>query len=409
MTVLSKTMLTRLRRDYRRAYGLEALLCSDNGRVRDGDRPQPLRNLAVCCRARLHAVRESTRWGDPFIFFLAPGLLSWVVPLVDGETECGGLSGGEVRLDDDAADLTPSVNFLVSGGATRRDALAFVEAAPAWPQPRAREAADYLFKTFYAMSGWTPRLLNRRRENALQQRQIAEEIHARKHSSRAGYPLEEERLLLSLIRVGDRAGARRMLNTMLAAIFLYSPRPAVIRARVIELMGYLVRAAVEDSPLLEPLLERQHRWMEQVLATEDFEALCVVVRDALDDFIDNIFRQGYERTNPKVRNALEYIAAHFAEDLRLEDVARHVELSTFRIAHMVKDYTGRTILQHVKRLRIEKARRLIEETSLSCTEIAFEVGFSDQSFFTRLFREMTGSTPGRYRRERRRVARQVRP
>ncbi len=396
-------MLAKLRRDYRGRFGLDAGLCTVAGRVQEAERPRPARNLAVCVQARAHALAEAVRWGEPYVFFVAPGLLSWVVPLVEGETVHGGMSGGEVRLEEDAGDATATVNFLVSAGAPRRAAQEVVEAAPVWPQARARDAAAYLFETFYAMSGWKPVLLQRRRDNALQQRQIAEEIHSRKAELRPGYPLEEERLLLSLIRVGDRAGARRMLNTMLAAIFLHAPRPALLRARVIELMGYLVRAAVEDSPLLEPLLERQHVWMEKVLATEDFESLCVAVRDALDDFIDSIFRQGYERTNPKVRQALDYIAAHFAEDLRLDDVAQHVGLSTFRIAHMVKDYTGRTILQHVKRLRIEKARRLIEESALSCTEIAFAVGFSDQSFFTRQFREMTGSTPARYRRERRRV------
>jgi YesN/AraC family two-component response regulator len=191
-----------------------------------------------------------------------------------------------------------------------------------------------------------------------------------------------------------------MLNTMLAAIFLYSPREAVIRARLIEMMGYLVRAAVEDSPLLEPLLERQQKWMERVFTTEGFESLCVVVREALDDFMDGIFEQGYDRTNKKVRKALDYIGEHFAGNLRLDDVAAHVGLSTFRIAHMVKEYTGRTILQHVKRLRTEKARHLLEDSSLTCAEIAYEVGFSDQSFFTRQFREMTGTTPARYRRER---------
>jgi YesN/AraC family two-component response regulator len=161
---------------------------------------------------------------------------------------------------------------------------------------------------------------------------------------------------------------------------------------------------VEDSPLLEPLLERQQKWMEQIFNTEGFEALCKVVRQALDDFMDSIFEQGYGRTNKKVRKALDYIAEHYTEDLRLEDVAEHVGLSTFRIAHMVKDFTGRTILQHVKRLRTEKARRLLEDTSLTCAEIAYEVGFSDQSFFTRQFREMTGTTPAKYRRERRGIA-----
>ncbi len=403
-TRLSANMMTQLRRAYRNEYGLTCLPVAADGTVTDQGRSSALHNNAIFCGARAHALQEAVRWGDPYTFFMAPGLMTWIVPLVYGESVRGGLSGGEVRVEGDATDATELVNYIVSVGVGRKSAAAYVGRIPAWPQPRVHEAAGSLFESFYQVSGWTPTLLTRNRADALQQRQIAEAIHERKRRPDRAYPLEEERILLSLIRVGNRAGARSMLNTMLAAIYLYSPREAVIRARIIEMMGYLVRAAVEDSPLLEPLLERQQKWMEQVFSTEGFEALCKVVRQALDDFMDSIFEQGYGRTNKKVRKALDYVAEHYTENIRLKDVAAHVDLSTFRIAHMVKDYTGRTILQHVKRLRTDRARQLLEETSLTCAEIAYEVGFSDQSVFTRQFREMTGTTPARYRRERRGIA-----
>jgi two-component system response regulator YesN len=403
-TRLSNNMMTQLRRDYRQAYGLPCLPLALNGTITDRERSSALHNNAIFCRARAHALEEAVRWGEPYALFMAPGLMTWIIPLVDEESVVGGLTGGEVRVEGDVTDTTELVNFIVSAGISRKAATAYVGKVPVWPQPRVHEAAASLYDSFYQLSGWTPTLLTRHRTDAQQQRQIAEAIHERKRQPDRAYPLEEERILLSLIRVGNRAGARSMLNTMLAAIYLYSPREAVIRARIIEMMGYLVRAAVEDSPLLEPLLERQQKWMEQIFNTEGFEALCKVVRKALDDFMDSIFEQGYGRTNKKVRRALDYIAEHYTEELRLEDVATHVGLSTFRIAHMVKDFTGRTILQHVKRLRTEKARRLLEDTSLTCAEIAYEVGFSDQSFFTRQFREMTGTTPAKYRRERRGIA-----
>ncbi|NQU38985.1 MAG: helix-turn-helix domain-containing protein [Lentisphaerae bacterium] len=400
-TTLSANVMTQLRRTYRSDFGLTCRPISDSGAITATDRNRAAHNNAIFCRARVHALQEAVRWGEPYALFLAPGLMTWIVPLVEGESLQGGLSGGEVRVEGDTSEPTEIINFIVSAGVSRKAATTYVNQVVRWPQPRVHEAAASLFASFYQLSGWSPTLLTRNRDNALQQRQIAEVIHERKRQPQRAYPLEEERILLSLIRVGDRAAARSMLNTMLAAIFLYSPREAVIRARVIEMMGYLVRAAVEDSPLLEPLLERQQQWMMRVFTTEGFEALCVVVREALDDFMQSIFEQGYGRTNKKVRKALDYISDHFSEEIRLEAVAAHVGLSTFRIAHMVKDHTGRTILQHVKRLRIEKARHLIEETSLTCAEIAYAAGFSDQSFFTRQFREMTGTTPAKYRRERR--------
>jgi AraC-like DNA-binding protein len=59
------------------------------------------------------------------------------------------------------------------------------------------------------------------------------------------------------------------------------------------------------------------------------------------------------------------------------------------------------LLEHVKRLRTDEARRRLETTTLSCAAIAAELGFADQSHFTRQFRDVTGITPARYRRERR--------
>jgi AraC family transcriptional regulator len=68
------------------------------------------------------------------------------------------------------------------------------------------------------------------------------------------------------------------------------------------------------------------------------------------------------------------------------------------VAHLVKECTGKTIQQHIRRLRIQKARTWLEETDKDFADIAHELGFSDQSHFIRHFRDVTGLTPARYRR-----------
>ena len=69
-------------------------------------------------------------------------------------------------------------------------------------------------------------------------------------------------------------------------------------------------------------------------------------------------------------------------------------------SHLVKDYTGSTVLQHLQQIRIQQARHLLERTDLSCTEVAYEVGYGDQSYFIKHFRRLTGTTPARYRHAR---------
>ena len=352
-------------------------------------------------RARRDALWEGVRWGEPHIFFLAPGVVSWMVPLVDGDVVLGGVSGGEIRPAEDPFDARPVSAYLQQAGWSRNQSARFLAGLPVWPADRSGEAARALYELIYSFAPWVPRLLVRNRENARQQRQIAEAIQARKEGAARVSRAAEERKLLALIRVGDRNGARGVLNDALADMFLRSPRPAVLRARAIELMGYLVRAAVEDSPVLEPLLERHQGWIERLVEADEFEALCAVLRDTLDDFIDSIHLQGYNRTSRPVQKALRYVAANYSDRILLRDVATACGLSTFRIAHLIKDVTGQTVGQHVRRLRIERACELLETSPLGHAEIAYEVGFSDQSYFIRQFRAVTGTTPGRYRRERR--------
>jgi transcriptional regulator GlxA family with amidase domain len=61
--------------------------------------------------------------------------------------------------------------------------------------------------------------------------------------------------------------------------------------------------------------------------------------------------------------------------------------------------TGRRPIEHVHRVRIEKARDLIENGDAPLDDIGYEVGYEDPAFFRRLFRRTTGLTPAVYRRK----------
>lgn len=204
--------------------------------------------------------------------------------------------------------------------------------------------------------------------------------------------------MLSLIRAGDQNGARKVLNEMLGTMYMLSPKLAVLRARAIELMGYLTRAAAEDNPILEQLIERNHQWMRKLIVAPDFETLSHVLMQALDDFMRSIYAHGFNCYHPHVGRILDYVALHYSEQLTLEQIAYKIGISVSRIAHLVKQHTGKTVWQHLMRMRIAKSRQLLENTGDTCSQIALTTGFCDQSYFTKHFRRLTGSTPAHYRR-----------
>ena len=167
-------------------------------------------------------------------------------------------------------------------------------------------------------------------------------------------------------------------------------------------MGFLVRAAIEDNPLQEPLMERHQEWIGHIIDSQSFEHLCEVLRHALDDFMDAIFIQGYNRRSGNVRKIMQIISQDYKTQLTLDDIANKIGLSRFHIARLIKRNTGKTMTQHIRTLRVTQARQLLETTNRGYADIAFELGFADQSYFIKQFREMTGTTPARYRRDRNR-------
>jgi len=274
-----------------------------------------------------------------------------------------------------------------------------VARAAVWPDAQVHEASRFLYELFYKVSGWEPVLMRENRLRCLQQEQINRAIEdQRKNGQNALYAFEKERVLLANIRAGDRNAARSILNEMLATIYMSSPKLVVLRARAIELMTCLTRAAIEDSPLLEPLIERNHGWTERLVRADDFEKLSHVLMEALDEFIDGIYLHGINRTNVRVRRAMEYISENYMHRISLESVADAVDLSRYRLAHLVKEFTGRTVTQIIHHVRVTQAQHLLARTTMSGTEIASEVGFTDQSCFIKHFKRLTGTTPARYRR-----------
>jgi AraC-like DNA-binding protein/ligand-binding sensor protein len=98
-----------------------------------------------------------------------------------------------------------------------------------------------------------------------------------------------------------------------------------------------------------------------------------------------------------VVRAKTYIRENLQEDLTLADVAKAACTSTFYICKLFKRHTGLNITEYVSRLRVEKARELLQNPQLRISEIAYEVGFQSLTHFNRVFRALAGESPSEYR------------
>ena len=97
----------------------------------------------------------------------------------------------------------------------------------------------------------------------------------------------------------------------------------------------------------------------------------------------------------RLRHVTDYIEAHLIKDMSLSDLALQAGLSKFHFSRLFKQTIGLTPHKYVVRRRIEHAARQLKQGQ-SITQVAHQLGFSDQSHFTRVFKQIKGSTPRQF-------------
>ena len=101
----------------------------------------------------------------------------------------------------------------------------------------------------------------------------------------------------------------------------------------------------------------------------------------------------------KMKKALRSIDAHLSDDLRLEDVASHVYLSPYYFSKLFKKYHGIGFNAWVNQQRMASARELLCHSDWSIASIARNLGFSQTSYFCKVFRQTYQVTPQVYRQQ----------
>ena len=99
----------------------------------------------------------------------------------------------------------------------------------------------------------------------------------------------------------------------------------------------------------------------------------------------------------RVQQVISLMEDSFDQHLSVTDMAKAVNLSSWRLCHIFKSETNVAPLQYLRALRMEHAKRLLETTFLSVKQVMTEVGLSDESHFVRDFEATYGVSPTRFR------------
>ena len=99
----------------------------------------------------------------------------------------------------------------------------------------------------------------------------------------------------------------------------------------------------------------------------------------------------------KLKTVLEYIDAHYTEELSIADLASLCYFSEYHFMRFFKRFMGTSCLNYIKNLRLEKAAELLGQDGLTPLDASLSAGFHNLSYFYREFRKKYGVTPGDFR------------
>lgn len=155
---------------------------------------------------------------------------------------------------------------------------------------------------------------------------------------------------------------------------------------------YLSQQGIQ-AHLLFSGAEEEHYFRQALDSTaraREFAEYLIRTAMEYEDFIRN--------ADSVARRIRLYIDEHYREEIHRSDLAKLVYLNTDYISRIFKKEEGVSISGYLLKKRVEEAKRLLGESSLPVNAISLHVGYSNFSYFTKMFRENTGHSPLEYRR-----------
>ncbi|WP_172885342.1 helix-turn-helix domain-containing protein [Mucilaginibacter gotjawali] len=165
--------------------------------------------------------------------------------------------------------------------------------------------------------------------------------------------------------------------------------------------------------LLQPAIytfkvrERENKLLDEIKEycikgddTFDF-TVCAAINGLILCLLDEIPRNRWQVqiVDKRVSNALAFIEQHLGERLPNKLFADKANMVENSFARLFKEFTGFSIQQYIKRKRIDKSVILLQHTDAGIAQISGECGFSDRHHFSRVFKEIKGTTPALYKRQ----------
>lgn len=372
-------------------------------------RLQRKKGMQRCIGAYARAGKQAAIFGEPYIFRCPSGLIEWAAPIIiDGE-HLGSIICGQVLMWEPEEffwiELREMNKVLTEDFESLFDAAKELKVVSG---KKVQGAADLLFVTanYFMKAGWEN--LRHQQELALQQSLLHEEIQNRKsleaklsiQNLNLDYSLEKERELISKVRLGDLDKAKKNFQELLAEIFIIgAAKLPVIKTRVLELGIILSRASVDGGADSNEALEINSAFLQDIHTLNTIEEIDLAAVRALERNLEAVRRNNKGKNQSVIQGIKGFIRNNHYKNLTLEEISASVYLSPYYVSRIFKESQSITVMDYVTKVKLEEAKKLLRNPRYQIDQIAQKLGYSDASYFSKVFRRNEGMSPTQFRQK----------
>ncbi len=128
------------------------------------------------------------------------------------------------------------------------------------------------------------------------------------------------------------------------------------------------------------------------------EGLCGWIIKVLERFADCVFTVNNVNNSYIIHKAIAYINDNYMNDITLESASKYVYLSTSYFSRLFKREVGINFIDYLNKVRVEQSKKYLADLKIPLSEVAHMVGFTDQSYYTKVFKKIEGIAPGQFRK-----------
>jgi AraC-like DNA-binding protein/ligand-binding sensor protein len=348
--------------------------------------------------------RYSIEYGGIYTYTCPRGLTFVTTPLSVDSAAQRFIVGGPVILNSKDDYLDFEVLPALSNAVDIREIRALIDCIPVRQPTTVAAFSDQLFINAAYISGGRLAINSLAKgddskiDKLYSVENVDEQLRDKSYMFESEKEVLEQTRLLKALRSDVNLPAKALYREIVQQI-IFHPRNNLdtIKHKAIELIIMLSANAKQKGADVKLLTQLRNRFFLEIDELESLDKFIPWMNRLFEQFQNNTFNSTDPDHAAAIREVITYILNHYDERITLEDVAAHVAFSPSYLCVLLRKEMGQNFKSCLNRIRVEKSKTLFLDPNLNISAIAHRVGYSDHSYFARVFRKFEGVSPYEYR------------